>query len=81
MLMEWADNLEQSRIIQIRNAVRNGYMQGQTTADIIKTVRGTKAMKYRDGILERPRRELAAVVQTALSHTAQTARQSMTNAN
>ena len=81
LLRDWAANLEQSRMTQIRNTVRAGFVQGQTTADIIKAIRGTKALKFKDGILERPRRELAAVVQTALSHTAQTARQSMTDAN
>lgn len=81
LLRDWAANLEQSRMTQIRNTVRAGFVQGQTTADIIKAIRGTKALKFKDGILERPRRELAAVVQTALSHTAQTARQVMTDAN
>ena len=81
LLRDWAANLEQSRMTQIRNTIRMGYTQGQTTADIIKTIRGTRALKYADGLLERPRRELAAVVQTALSHTAQTARQVMTDAN
>lgn len=81
LLKDWAANLEASRLTQIRNAVRAGFVEGQTTADIIKTIRGTRALRYGDGILERPRRELAAVVQTALSHTAQTARQAMTDAN
>ncbi len=81
LLKDWAANLEQSRLTAIRNTVRAGYVEGKTTADIIKTIRGTKALRYGDGILERPRRELAAVVQTALSHTAQTARQAMTDAN
>lgn len=81
LLKDWAANLEASRMTQIRNAVRQGFVEGQTTADIIKTIRGTKALRYADGILERPRRELAAVVQTALSHTAQTARQATVDAN
>ncbi|WP_426269152.1 phage minor head protein [Dyella kyungheensis] len=81
LLRDWASNLEASRLNAIRNAVRAGFVEGKTTSDIIKSIRGSRAMNYRDGILERPRRELAAVVQTALSHTAQTARQSMMDAN
>ena len=81
LLKDWAANLEQSRLAQIRNAVRAGFVEGQTTADIIKGIRGTRALKYADGLLSRPRRELAAVVQTALSHTAQTARQASYDAN
>lgn len=81
LLKDWASDLETSRLTQIRNAVRQGYVQGQTTAEIIQKVRGTKAKRYADGLLDRPRHEAAAVVQTALSHTAQTARQAMTDAN
>jgi SPP1 gp7 family putative phage head morphogenesis protein len=81
VLKDWAANLEQSRMTLIRNTVRAGFVEGQTTADIIKRVRGSKALNFRDGILQRGRSELAAVVQTALSHTAQTARQASYNAN
>ena len=81
LLSGWAANVEASRMAMIRQAVRQGYVEGQTTADIIKAIRGTKALNYADGLLNRPRRELAAVVQTALSHISQTARQAMTDAN
>lgn len=81
LLREWAADLAESRLRQVREAVRAGYVEGQTTADIIRKIRGTKALRYEDGILARPRRELATVVQTALSHTAQTARSASYAAN
>jgi hypothetical protein len=81
LLKDWAANLEQSRLGLIRNAVRAGFVEGQTTAEIIQKIRGTRALKYADGLLNKPRHEVAAVVQTALSHTAQTARAVMTDAN
>jgi SPP1 gp7 family putative phage head morphogenesis protein len=81
LLREWASAIETGRMAQIREAIRSGYVTGQTTADIIRKIRGTKALLFGDGILARPRRELAAVVQTALSHTAQTARQASYDAN
>jgi hypothetical protein len=81
LLRDWAANLEQSRMALIRNTVRAGYVEGQTTAEIIQRIRGTRTLRYGDGVLNKPRHELAAVVQTALSHTAQTARQVMTDAN
>lgn len=81
LLSGWAANVEASRLTLIRNAVRQGYVEGRTTAEIIKTIRGTKALGYADGLLDRSRREIATVVQTALSHTAQTARQVFTDAN
>jgi hypothetical protein len=81
LLRDWASNLESGRMTLIRNTVRSGFVEGRTTSEIIKMIRGTRALGYSDGILARPRRELAAVVQTALSHTAQTARQTMVDAN
>lgn len=81
LLKDWGANIEASRMTLIRNAVRAGYVEGQTTAEIIQKIRGTRALKYADGLLNKPRHEVAAVVQTALSHTAQTARQVMTDAN
>ena len=81
LLREWAADLAESRLRQVREAIRAGYMAGETTADIIRKIRGTKALRFEDGILARPRRELATVVQTALSHTAQTARSASYAAN
>lgn len=81
LLKDWGASLEASRMQMIRNTVRAGFVEGQTTAEIIQKIRGTRALRYADGLLNRPRQELAAVVQTALSHTAQTARQATYDAN
>lgn len=81
LLSGWAANVEASRLALIRNAVRQGYVEGRTTAEIIQTIRGTRALNYADGLLDRSRREVATVVQTALSHTAQTARGAFYDAN
>lgn len=81
LLSGWMANLAESRMSLVRNAVRQGFVEGQTASEIIRAIRGTRANNYADGLLERPRRELAAVVQTALSHTAQTARSQFTAAN
>lgn len=81
LLKGWAANLEASRLAKVRNAVRQGFVEGRTTAEIIRTVRGTKALNYADGFLEQSRREVATVVQTALAHTAQVARGEVYKAN
>jgi len=81
LLSGWASNLEASRLRLIQNAVRQGFVEGQTAAEIVRKVTGTKALKFADGVLAIPRRELMAVVQTALSHTAQVARQAFYDAN
>lgn len=81
LLKDWASNLEAARLTGIRNTVRAGYVEGKTTSEIIQKVRGTRALKYADGFLNTPRHQVAAVVQTALSHTAQTARTESYKAN
>jgi hypothetical protein len=74
LLKDWYTNLGDTRMALMRNAIRNGYVQGQTTDQIVRSIRGTKKQNYADGFLDRSRRETEAVVRTALSHTAQTAR-------
>ncbi|VFS60093.1 phage minor head protein [Leminorella grimontii] len=74
LLKDWADNLEADRITRIANAVRNGFLLGDTNEQIVRNVRGTKARGYKDGALEASRRNASAVVRTAVSHTAAVAR-------
>lgn len=81
LLSGWASNVEAGRMTLIRNAIRVGVVEGKTTSEIITSLRGTKALKFNDGLLNRSRRELATVVQTAVAHTAQTARQEFYKAN
>lgn len=81
LLRGWAQTVEASRMVLIRNAIRQGFVEGKTTAEIIQGIRGSRALNYADGLLDRSRRELATIVQTALTHTAQTARQAFYDAN
>lgn len=64
-------NTERKRITGV---IRQGYFEGRTTAQIIRDIRGTKANKYRDGVLAITQRNAAAVVRTAVAHAAATAR-------
>lgn len=81
LLRDWAKTIEADRMAKVRNAVRQGYIEGKTTADIVRSIRGTRAAGYADGFLQRPRKDLEAVVRTAISHTASTARAEFTKAN
>lgn len=81
LLRDWGKQVGAERIVKVRNAIRSGYLEGRTTDQIIRSIRGTKASGYADGFLERPRKDLAAVVQTAVSHTAATAREQFNVAN
>ncbi|WP_190543800.1 hypothetical protein [Pseudomonas typographi] len=80
-LKDWAKTIEADRMTKVRNAVRLGYLEGRTTAQIVRDVRGTKVKGYADGFIERPRQDLATIVRTALSHTASVARENLYQAN
>ena len=65
----WGD-LDASKMKRVRQAIAQGYVEGKTTPQIIREIRGTKAKGYVDGLIEKDRRDVAAVVRTAIGHTA-----------
>ncbi|MBT2326111.1 hypothetical protein J7E62_27665 [Variovorax paradoxus] len=75
LLAEWSKSIEADRMTRIRDAVRMGYVEQQTTSQIVARVRGTRAKGYADGIIEIDRRNAESVVRTAISHTAATTRE------
>lgn len=81
LLRDWASSVEAGRMAKIREAVRVGYVEGETATQIVRRIRGTRAEQYADGLLQRPRRDLMAVVQTAIGHTAAVAREQFVEAN
>ncbi|QDJ92699.1 minor capsid protein [Acinetobacter haemolyticus] len=58
-------------------AIRDGINSGKTTQQIVQAIKGTKKNDYRDGILERSRQEISALVRTARSHIANQAQNTM----
>jgi hypothetical protein len=81
LLREWGQSLEADRMRRIRDAVRMGYLEGKTTAQVVRDIRGTKARAFQDGIIEIDRRHAEAVARTALSHMAATTRDRFFEAN
>ncbi len=74
LLREWASGIEAAAMTKIRDTVRMGYLENQTTSQIVRRIIGTKAKNYTDGIIEADRRSVMMVTRTALSHTAGVAR-------
>lgn len=81
LLKEWMGDLEKDRAARIRNGIRIGMTEGQTTSQIVRRVMGLKEEGYADGLLNRSRKDIEAVVRTAISHTAQGARDAHYRAN
>lgn len=74
LLKEWMGGLETDLAVKVRDAVRFGFVEGQTTADIVRKIRGTKALNYADGLLDINARNAETIVRTAIGHTASYAR-------
>lgn len=81
LLSEWAESIGESRMVRIRDAVRMGFLNGETTAQIVQRIRGTRAKGYSDGIITIDRRNAEAVVRTAVGHTASVAKSMLYEAN
>lgn len=76
----WSD-LEAQKFKKVRQSIAQGYVEGKTTDQIIRELRGTRAKGYEDGLIQRDRRDVEAVVRTALGHTAGMAQDRVMEAN
>lgn len=81
LLANWLDGAERGRIDRVSAAIRQGMLQGETTDQLVRRIRGTKAGGYRDGVLEISRRSAQSMVRTAVSHVSNTAAQHTWKAN
>lgn len=66
---------------KIRETIAQGIVEGRTTDQIVRDIRGTKASNYTDGLLERSRKDVEAIVRTAVSHVANTTQTNVMAAN
>ncbi len=80
-LRDWYRGLEQAARARIREAIRLGFIEGETIDQIVRRVRGTRARRFKDGVLEINRRSAQTVVRTAVNHTANVARSEVYRAN
>lgn len=81
LLKDWYKSLPVQAGNRITDAIQMGIIEGQTTDQIVRRVVGTKALRYKDGILEINRRDAEAVVRTAVAHTANNAAEELYRAN
>lgn len=81
VLRDWLNNLAAGRITKIKNAVRTGFMNGESPSEIVNGIRGTRAKKFSDGILQQSRVDLDTIIRTAVSHFVETAKEQFNKAN
>lgn len=81
LLREVWKELDANKMRKVRQAIASGFVEGKTTDQIIRELRGTKARGYADGLLEVSRRDAEAVTRTALGHMARFAQDKTVEAN
>jgi len=81
LLREALKDVEAAKAIRIRDAIRMGFVEGETISQMVRRLRGTRTNGYADGLLEIDRRGAEALVRTAVNHTANYARQALFEAN
>lgn len=81
LLKEWVSELDVGKARRLRDAIRLGVVQGETVDQIVRRVRGTKALNYADGVMAIGRRGAEAMVRTAVAHTTTAARDEFNAAN
>lgn len=74
-------DLDAARVKQIEQAIRIGMIEGETNADIIRRIRGSKTLNYKDGILQRSRDDVERLVRTSITHITARARDELYRAN
>ncbi|MEI6439056.1 MAG: minor capsid protein [Alphaproteobacteria bacterium] len=81
LLREWLKDAEEGAAKRVRETIRQGFIDGTPTDQIVRQLRGTKAAGYQDGILQGTRRGVEAMVRTAVTHTANVAHDQVFKAN
>lgn len=81
LIKEWIDKLNTDSYTRIQDAVRMGLVEGESYADVVKRVTGTRALQYTDGVTSLNARQAQALVSTAMSHATNTATETFYKAN
>lgn len=81
LLSEWYKNLEVADRKRIVAALRRGVVEGMKTDEIVRLIRGSRDAGFADGAFAGSRRDLEAIVSTAISHVSNAAREEVWEAN
>lgn len=69
-LRDWLRDAEDGAAKRVRDTLRQGFIEGRSVSELVRQIRGTRSLGYKDGVLEVSRRGAEAMVRTALTHTA-----------
>lgn len=81
IMSEYYTDLTDSIFARLKSTISQGFTNGMTTEQIIRSLRGTRAAKFTDGLLQQSRRSIERTARTALNHTATIAREQVYKKN
>jgi SPP1 gp7 family putative phage head morphogenesis protein len=81
LLKPFLKDMSGRSIEQVASTIQSGYYQGETTDQIIRNIKGTKAAKYTDGTIHSVNRALSIATRTAVQHASVQAREQVWNDN
>jgi SPP1 gp7 family putative phage head morphogenesis protein len=74
MLRDSLEGIDAVTRAKIRQTISAGIIEGRTTAQIVRDIRGSRGNKYADGLMEKSRRDVETIVRTSISHVASVTR-------
>ncbi len=74
LVKDWFGNLARETAFKVNQQIQLGIVEGEGIEKIVRRIKGTRAARYSDGILNISRHHLRAVVRSSVSHVAHTTR-------
>lgn len=81
LLKDWYATLQQADQKRLRESIQLGMTQGESVPTMMQRIAGTRANRFRDGVLSITRREAETVVRTAVNHVSNRAREAVFDEN
>lgn len=78
---DWVTQLRTSDLNRTWRHILDGITSGTTTDDLIRSLNGTKSLRYKDGVRQVTRRGTEALVRTSINHATNQGRQKVWEAN
>lgn len=81
VMADWVTQLRNADLQRTWRAILDGITSGTTTDDLIRTLNGSRSLRYKDGVREVTRRGTQALVRTSINHATNMGRQMVWEAN
>jgi SPP1 gp7 family putative phage head morphogenesis protein len=81
LLKPFLKDMSNRSMQQVAGVIQSGYYQGETTDQILRTIKGTRAARYTDGTMHQINRAMAVATRTAVQHASVQAREQVWNDN